>query len=125
MSMERAIEACKLSHSQNIVRSDIKKMMEYCRDWASSRPDVEAVYLGPHDFKITVFVVPKSDHFDFDLAEEVARLSQKIRQSYLAVRSEAIEVPGDSLESLRCFVDTDTAAMIYGKTAEPPQKVAE
>jgi hypothetical protein len=122
MSCANAVEACLRHKSEKIVRSDIEKMIAHSRAWSAERGErISAAFIGPHESKITVFVVPKSEGFDFDLAEEVAELAHDLSRTYQAVWSDALEVPGGDDESLRTFIDFETVIPIYGQTAEPPR----
>ncbi len=132
LTCEKAIEGCKLSESRNLVRSDVAKLIERCRTWGHENGDlVRTIYVGPHEARMAVFVVPKTEHFDFELAERVAVLSHELSRAYLVVRPEAIEVlggggpggSGESIDDLRCFVNVEEAGMIYGAPSESPQEV--
>jgi len=124
MTCAKAVEYCELSNSFNIFKSDLLKLMEHCAAWAGKNKDrIREVFVGPHEYRVGVFVIPQSEHFDVELAERVAELSHEIGRAYPAVRAEAIEVPGHSKESQRCFVNTDKMTPVYGPASKSPQQV--
>lgn len=115
MSCASAIEACKRHQSDKIVGSDVVKLIAHCRAWAAERSErISAAYIGPHESKITVFVVPSEPGFDFDLAEEVAALSHDLSRTFQAVWSDALEVPGGDEDCLNSFIDFDSVLPIHG-----------
>lgn len=119
MTCERAIEACRLSESRNIFKSDIEKMVLHCQEWALAHAkSIRAIYVGPQEFHVIAFVVPVSDHFDFDLAEKVAELAHELTKKFPAARPDAIEVPGASADNLQRFVNLEEALLIYGTPVE-------
>jgi hypothetical protein len=67
---------------------------------------------APRDRRgVAIYVFPAGNCFDFDLADEMAKLSSHINKSYNLGHVEAHQIPWGELER---FLDPRIAVVIYG-----------
>ena len=81
-------------------------------EWCVARKEkILACYLPIPGVHIQVFIVTKSEKFDFDLAEEMAAL--ELRLARMGWRIGVMQLPNASPESLAAFVDPYGALQVY------------
>lgn len=124
MSCRRAAEACKLGNSRDVWLEELNSMLLYVREWARRNESLlEACYAAPREGQIVIFVVPRADHFDFDLSEKLTDLDLEVAEKFQACPCDLLQIPAKTPEALENFVNLKEAAHIYGDASRAPGKV--
>lgn len=107
----QVIYACRLDISIEVWTQECESMYEEVSNWAAQRADrILACYAVPRGIGIGLFFVPRSESFDFDLAEELADLTSKLVRTYNVGPVEIHQIPDD--EKVR-FIGSNTAREVY------------
>lgn len=121
ISAERATEACRaaIRNDERVQRFQAEFLVPL-HDWSLGHADkVRACYLTVPGRQVQVFVVGESTQFDFDLAEDIARLEMSLaRQGWQVGVS---QLPKGDDEYLAGFFHLEKALEVYAKP-EPTSK---
>ncbi len=110
MSCVRAVEACA---SRQAWQDEFTALVDRLKEWVeSSKGRVRACYLSPGDGHISVFFVPSSDTYDFDLGDALNDLEVELATNFKVVPTEVLQIPGDTSERLEAFVDVEKSITI-------------
>jgi len=117
----QVIEACRLGISVEVWFGECKDMFERVSQWARGHAaQVSACYAVPRGTGIGLFVVPKSQSFNFDLADELAELNRELVQKFNVGTVEIHQVPGDELHR---FLVIEESRQVYSDANSPHQTV--
>ena len=91
----QVIEGCRLDIDVRFWMEEVRGMAEFIREWCiNRRSQIRAVYLWPQGAKIVVFIVPVSESFNFDLADDLAELSlELVRQFHFVGPVDLLQIP--------------------------------
>ena len=110
---KQVIEACRLGISLEVWFHERNSMFDHVLRWASDEARAQRIrgcYAAPRQTGISLFFVPRSDCFDFDLADELAVLNTQLIQSYNIGPLEIGQIPAGELER---FLVPEEAVLIY------------
>lgn len=117
----QVIEACRLGISVEVWFGECKDMFEHVSEWARGHAgQVIACYAVPRGTGIGLFLVPKSQSFNFDLADELADLNRELVQKFNVGTVEIHQVPGDELGR---FLVIEESRQVYSDANSPHQPV--
>jgi hypothetical protein len=118
---KQVIDACKLNISIELWSHEIAGLIAHVLDWTKKYAGrIQSIYLAPRSTKMSLFVCPASDTFDFDLADDLTTLNTLLLKTFNVGMVEILQVPSDEIER---FVDEGRAKLLYGGQAEPHQSV--
>lgn len=113
------ISSCKVTISLELWLNELSAMMKKVHDWAASQASrIRTCYCAPQGMSIVFFFSPKTNQFDFDLADELAILNKKLLQEFNVGMVEMRQIPWDEFDR---FVNpiTTTTKHIYGQQLQP------
>jgi hypothetical protein len=117
----QVIEACRLGISIEVWLHECEDMLRSVVKWIEGQAGrVRSCYAVPRDAGISLFFVPTSDTFDFDLADELAKLNRKLVQSYNVGTVEVHQVPDDELDR---FLVPENSRQVYSDASGSHQPV--
>lgn len=92
----QVIEACRLGISIEVWQHEVGEMIQRVRAWAAAQSKhVRACFVCPRGTKLVLYVIPRSDAFDFDLADELVELHRQVMREFPAVGPvEVLQIPG-------------------------------
>ncbi len=112
----QVIEACRLGISIDVWLHECEDMLGHVVKWIRNQAGrVRRCYAVPRDAGLGLFFVPKSASFDFDLADELAKLNRTLVQSFNVGAVEIHQVPAEEIhrflvpECSRQIYDADSA----------------
>jgi len=118
---KQVIESCRLSIGIEVWLDEFKSMTDYIKTWSADRPSIRACFCAPQGAKVVLFFVPRSAHFDFELANELADLNAQLLKDFSYVGMvEVGQVPWAEIDR---FVDIDSARYICGERPTACQAV--
>ena len=113
---KQVIEACRLGISIELWLSELHAMLDAVRHWAAQRAGhVRSCSCSPRGGRMTLFFVPTSGRFDFDLADELAALNGRLVKEFNIGMVEIHQVPWEELDR---FLDPDSVRRVYGEQPE-------
>ena len=117
----QVIAACRLSISVEVWLEECVALFSYVNDWACKHKDmIAACYAIPRGDGIGLFFVPKSQSFNFDLADDLAELNRDLAQTFNVGSIEIHQVPQGEL----CrFVTREESRQVYSDADSPRQAV--
>jgi hypothetical protein len=116
---QQVISSCNLGISIDVWVREMESMFEFVAKWSADRLQViESCYAIPRGTKMVLFFVPKSDAFDFDLADQLVDLNAHLLTEFNIGMIEVHQIPGKEVER---FLNPDTARRIYGVGRESHQ----
>jgi hypothetical protein len=96
------------------MKQNCNAMMEKVSKWSKSHAGkVRACYAVPRGADVGLFFVPKTNAFDFDLADELADLNRNLMRRFKTGTVEIHQVPADEVER---FIVLDEARQVYSDT---------
>ncbi|MGD2110508.1 MAG: hypothetical protein PVI86_14095 [Phycisphaerae bacterium] len=112
----QVINACRLDISVELWMEELKAMCAQVNDWATSRSGrIESCYCVPQGSRIAMFFAPKSESFDFSLADELAELNLDLRNDYNVGTVQTQQIPWNEAQR---FIHPQTARWVYGSKLE-------
>ena len=118
----QVIEGCRLGISLEVWFGECKAMFDEVLEWAKVRANqIRACYAVPRGVGIGLFFVPRSESFDFDLADHLAELNVKLVRSFNVGPVEIHQVPADEIDR---FIIPKTAREVYSDADRPHQAMA-
>ncbi len=112
MTGQQAIRACQLGISIQVWVEEFTSMTDFARRWCQERADrVLACYVAPRSNRVVLHVIPASDAFDFDLAEQLVELQTQIAQQFRIGHCEVGQIPRTEMDR---FINLDAAQKIHG-----------
>lgn len=106
----QVIADCRLGISIQVWFEELKSMGDEVEKWALERSDrIEACYAVPRGGCICLFFVLKASSFDFDLADELTVLNDKLGGSLNVGPIESYQIPSHEITT---FVDP-SAKQVY------------
>jgi hypothetical protein len=117
----QVIEGCRLSISVEVWMKELDEMFLFIHSWIQKcSKQIIACYAVPRNVVTAIFFVPKSQTFDFDLADLLAELSIKL-QKFNVGPVEIHQIPEDELNR---FIIPEMCAEIYSNVKKPHHTVA-
>jgi len=109
---KEVIASCELGISLEVYLGQLSDLFRAVASWGKSHPSVRAIFAYPNGSKIVLYVVPCTDTFNFDLADEMAHLNRDLVRDHGRVLGmiEVLQIPWQDRDS---FV-SDNARCIYG-----------
>jgi hypothetical protein len=107
----QVIEACRLSISIELWVDEVKGMFEFVSNWAQAREEIRACHAS-FGSRIALFFVPKTDSFDFDLADALVQLNAQLVSQFNVGMVEVRQIPFAEVDR---FLDPTSARTIYGE----------
>lgn len=118
----QVIEACHLGISIEVWFHERNAMFDHVLRWTTERAArVHACYAAPRGAGIGLFFVPRGESFDFDLADELAKLNGQLVRGFNIGPVEIHQVPADELAR---FIVLEDAIEIYHNADGAHQAVA-
>lgn len=112
-SGKQIVAACQLGISVEVWINEIESLVDHVDKWCRDRSArIRACFLSPAGMKSTLFFIPKTGHFDFDLADELAVLSVELMNHFNVGTIELRQIPWTELDR---FLNPMKAALIYGE----------
>lgn len=109
---QQVIEPCRLGIGVELWLKELRAMLDMVNKWATEHSSrVQACFCAPRGSKITLFVVPSSDSFSFDWAEEIAGLNIRAVKDFNLGMVEILQIPGDQVER---FLMIQSSRQVYG-----------
>lgn len=109
---KQVIDACRLGISVEVWINELNAMLQKLRAWLEARRTrVRACYCAPRRTRVILFFVPAADHFDFDLADELAALNGELTKNFNVGTVEMGQVPADELDR---FLDREQTPLVWG-----------
>jgi hypothetical protein len=118
----QVIDGCRLTISLDVWFLECDAMFNEVSEWAAKRSErILACYAVPRSMGMGLFFVPRSESFDFDLADQLAELNSNLVRTYNVGPVEILQIPAN--EKVR-FIAPNTAREIYSGADRPRQAVA-
>ncbi len=116
ISSQKAVEACQLMADFARKYASFKDdVLLPLHEWCLTRADrVASCYVGePQGGSMPIFVIGKSEQYDFELLPELARMDIRFFQAkWTAI---CHQLPAGDLETLSTFFDPETALQVYAQ----------
>jgi hypothetical protein len=108
------IEACQLNISIDLWRQELDLMFTHVKDWCGKKGNhVRTCLCEPRRARLVLHFIPKSDGFDFDLADGIAELDSYLSRNFKNVGLvEAGQIPWIETER---FVNPNIFFVIDGE----------
>ncbi len=108
------IEACQLNISIDLWKQELDLMFAYVMDWCGKKHiHVRTCLCEPRRARLVLHFIPKSDGFDFDLADGITELDCYLSRNFKNVGLvEAGQIPWAEMER---FVNPNLFFVIYGE----------
>ncbi len=119
----QVIASCQLGISLELWLNELSSMMKAVHDWANVHAGhVRACYCAPQGTSVVFFFAPKSEQFDFDLADELAAFNLELLRTYNVGMAEMRQIPWSEFDR---FVNPTAATnrLIYGEQLKPLEAV--
>jgi len=115
---KQVIEACRLGISIEVWLNEFAAMAAEVAQWAGRHAErVRSCYCVPVGARITLFFSPRSDSFDFDLAELLAELNADLNKQFNLGMVEVRQVPFQQIDR---FLDPEKALLVYADPGAGP-----
>lgn len=117
---KQIIEGCRLRISIDVWFNEINTMLAQVQQWAEAHSiKVRSCFFTTKGANVVLYVAPKSQRFDFDLADQIVDLNTELMQKYNVGMIEINQIPWDELDR---FLDLETTKKVYGEQPEssPP-----
>lgn len=108
------IEACQLNISIDLWRQELDLMFTHVKEWCEkNKSHVRTCLCEPRRARLVLHFIPKSDGFDFDLADAIAELDCYLSRNFKNVGLvEAGQIPWSEMDR---FVNPHLYFVIYGE----------
>jgi hypothetical protein len=117
----QVIAGCSLGISLDLWLDELNSMMSFVAQWAKEHSaSVDACFIEPRPRCTMLFFVPKSAHFDFDLADELVKLNVQVVKDFNVGMVETHQIPDSELDR---FLNPPMARQIYGDPRTPRSTV--
>lgn len=119
----QVIEACRLGISIEVWLHERDSMFDDVRRWIKDGRTgrISACYAVPRGVGIGLFFTPRRECYDFDLADELAKLNARLVRTFNIGPVEVLQLPEDELDR---FIVLEEALRIYHHADPPRQTVA-
>lgn len=108
---KQVIEHCRLGISVETWLKELHDLLAEVAQWCGERgAKVQACYAAPAA-RVTLFFVPTTESYDFELGAELAELNVRLVQTFNVDMIEMRQIPGDERDR---FVHPETSRLIYG-----------
>lgn len=116
-TVREVVEACRSSLSQEEMANDLRdRFLPWVKHGFSAFIEsIQTIYFGVRDRQLTIFVVPKSPVFDFDLASKLALLDHSLNNEFDKLSCDVLQIPGDGADTLASFIAPGHAVLVYGR----------
>ena len=96
---KQVIEACRLGIGFEVWVDEVNSMIEYVRDWALQHSDkLAGCYISPRGSNVGLYFIPRSESFDFDLADLLAPLNRDLMKQFNVGMIEINQIPSGELD---------------------------
>ncbi len=114
MTAQNAVKACQDSKQrQEAIRTFKEGFLVPLLDWCRKFLDkVQACYVAAPTTFLQVFVIGKSQKYDFDLSEELSALELKLADTW---RVSVLQLPATAPDDLQSFFNTEGAIEVYAE----------
>lgn len=117
---QQVIQACQLGISIEVWLSELRDLVDYVASWARTPGSkVSTVFAEPRATRLVLFMVPKGEQFDFELADQLVVLEGELLTKFNVGNIETLQIPQSDLDR---FIDQRHARCVYGQ-AEPHRPV--
>ncbi len=108
------IEACQLNISIELWRQELDLMFGYIKKWCEKSPrKIRTCICEPRRARLMLHFIPAGEHFDFDLADDIAGLDSYLSRNYKNVGLvEAGQIPWNEMDR---FLNDFLCFVIYGE----------
>lgn len=107
----QVIEHCRLGISVELWMQEVKELFSRVVQWCNEQQGrVRACYAVP-GAKVTLFVVPSGESYDFELGAELADLNVRWVQTFNVGMIETRQIPWAQRDR---FIDPEASRRIYG-----------
>jgi hypothetical protein len=118
---KQVIDACRLGISVEVWFHELSSMLQHVRQWTQNRKEaVRACFCVPRGTRVVLFFIPTSGQFNFDLADQLAKLNGELVKQFNVGMVEVGQIPWDELDR---FLDPTKAKQIYGEQPGSHQAV--
>lgn len=118
ITCEMAAQTCRQALKMQEWREQFYSLLASVHQWAKSRTgDIDGCYVSPIEGGLAVFVVPRTDRYDFELCDAPTDLDIALSQKYPLCRCDVLQIPGKDPERLRTFLDPQRAILIHGRNS--------
>jgi hypothetical protein len=109
----QVIEHCRLGIGVEAWLGELHDLLGAVAMWCSERANkIRSCHVAPLASRVTLFFVPSSTSYDFDLGAELAELSVSLIQHYNVGMVETRQIPWSEQDR---FIRVDTSRLIYGE----------
>lgn len=124
MTCEMAAQACRQAMKMQEWREQFYGLLAAVHQWTELNTlRIESCYISPIEGGLAVFVVPKADTYDFDLADALTDLDLSLAQNFDLCRCDVLQIPGKSPGRLQTFLDPQQSILIYGQPSGSHRQV--
>lgn len=110
---QQIISHCRLGISLGLWFEELNDTLAEVAAWASARAaQVRACCCSPKGAKVVFFFAPTGGAFDFDLADDLAKLNDDLLKKFNVGMIELHQVPFAELDR---FVDVEGTKVVYGE----------
>lgn len=119
------VETTKLGISHDVWLRELHQLLTYVRHWAEARADrVRSCFAAQRDSEMAIYVVPRSNRFDFDLSDELTQLDLELAEKFQACPCDVLQIPDEARDRLEDLAGHRLAVHIYGDTIRTQRQVA-
>lgn len=110
---KQIIAACRMNISIDVWFIEFNGMLTRVAAWAAEHSaQVRICYCAPRSSQITLFFVPSSDAFDFELADDLVSLNSELVTSFNVGMIEIHQIPEEDIDR---FLNPDESRLVYGE----------
>lgn len=120
----QVIEGCRLGISIEVWLDELRAMFDSVHEWVKEQglaSRIVACVAVPRGVGTGLFFVPRGESFDFDLADQLAKLNINLMRQFNVGPVEIHQLPEDELDR---FVVSEAAIEIYRDANRPHQTMA-
>jgi len=114
----QVIEACRLGISIEVWMHEFREMLERVRQWSRTHEArVQACYAAPRGASIGLYFIPRTEGFDFDLADDLAPLNRDLVKSFNIGMIEIHQIPERERDR---FISPDAVRTVFPDAQSAP-----
>ncbi|MBW3542975.1 MAG: hypothetical protein KY476_22155 [Planctomycetes bacterium] len=123
MSVSEAAQACKAFSNAALWADEFKDFLVDLHKWCSDRPErVESCFVTWGEGGLTVYVITKSEDYDFGLDDELHELDLHMAAVYPDCPAEILQIPSGSHDELNSFFSPERSVQAYGDKGTTPEE---
>lgn len=110
---KQVVEACQLGISVETWLQELIATFDFVRRWAKENQErIRSCYCSPDGGRVTFFVAPRSESFDFDIADDLAELNIQLIREFNVGRVEIHQIPWGEMDR---FLTVEIARLVHGE----------